>query len=66
MSFRLGSFIQAVSEQTYFTVEARASAISAETDDQKRADHNPPDAQAEDTGSDRPVDYALEKTHPKA
>ncbi len=57
MSFRLGSFIQAVSEQTYFAAQARASAASADTYEQKRTDQNAPDAHAEDGGSDHPADY---------
>jgi len=58
MSFRLGSFIQAVTEQTYFDPEARARVVPAEPSDQKGADQNPPDVQAEDDGSDCSSDDA--------
>jgi hypothetical protein len=66
MSFRLGSFIQAVTEQTYLDVGVGDRVVPAERNDQKAADQNPPDALAEDYGSDCSSEHALQTVSPKA
>ena len=58
MSFRLGSFIQAVTEQTYLDAEVDASVVPDESACQKGSDQNGLDAQAEDDGSDCSSDDA--------
>jgi hypothetical protein len=61
MSFRLGSFIQAVTEQTYLDVKVAARVVPPEG-----ADINSSSEQAEDDGSSSSSDDALEPAQPKA
>ncbi len=65
MSFRLGSFIQAVTEQTYLDAELDASVVPDESA-HRGSDQNGLDVQAEDDGSDCSSDDALQTARSKA
>jgi hypothetical protein len=65
MSFRLGSFIQAVTEQTYLDAELDASVVTDELA-HRGSDQNGLDVQAEDDGSDCSSDDALQTARSKA
>ncbi len=64
MSFRLGSFIQAVTEQTYLPPEIEASLVPA-VSTHRGSDQNGPEVQTEGDSSDRSSDDALEQAEPK-
>jgi hypothetical protein len=64
MSFRLGSFIQAFTEQTYLDAELDASVLPDESA-HRGSDQNGRDAQARDDGSDCSSEIAIQTARSK-